>query len=205
MDRRPKTKLARKQGVACVARERPMTRQVSYSVYSAVMMVFTVAVTPSWTSTVTMWVPVVLIGSLELHLALVELQPARLAHGVDDLLRGDRPEQPAVVTRLVGDGEHGLGERAAVSSACSACCATAPARPPAGADRPRRWRPWWRAGQACAAPGSCAGSRRRRRSRRRARPSVSTGCSRIACAITGPRRREEAELPRPLDRPGQLD
>src|SRR5436309_2396783 len=47
---------------------------------------------------------------LELDLAAVQLQSASLADGIDDLLRGDRAEQPAVVTCGVGDREHRLGE-----------------------------------------------------------------------------------------------
>ena len=45
------------------------------------------------------------------HLALVDLEPARLLDRVGDLLRGDGAEQPAVLTRAVGDREHGLGEQ----------------------------------------------------------------------------------------------
>src|SRR5829696_9900486 len=41
----------------------------------------------------------------EQDLAAVEPQVAGLAHGVDHVLRGHRAEQPAVVARLVGDGE----------------------------------------------------------------------------------------------------
>src|SRR3954451_3149200 len=47
----------------------------------------------------------------ELNLAAVELRPASLADCVDDLLRGDRAEQPAVVARGVGDREHRLREQ----------------------------------------------------------------------------------------------
>ncbi len=45
------------------------------------------------------------------HLALVQLEPARLADRVCDLLRGDGAEQPAVRAGVVGDREHGLGEQ----------------------------------------------------------------------------------------------
>src|SRR3954447_5856216 len=48
---------------------------------------------------------------LELHLALVELEPARLLDRVDDVLRGDRAEQPAVVARRLRDGEHRAREQ----------------------------------------------------------------------------------------------
>src|SRR4051794_27643002 len=51
---------------------------------------------------------------VELDLAAVELQSASLADGIDDLLRGDRAEQPAVVACGVGDREHRLGEQRGV-------------------------------------------------------------------------------------------
>src|SRR4051812_2143450 len=54
---------------------------------------------------------------LELDLPLVELQAARLLDRLDDVLRGDRPEQPPVVARLLRDGETGPGRQAAVSFA----------------------------------------------------------------------------------------
>ena len=69
------------------------------------------AVTPSATSTVTMWVPVVWIGSVEQDPPLVEPHAARLADRVRDLLGGDGAEQPAVVARLVRDREHGLAQQ----------------------------------------------------------------------------------------------
>ena len=136
--------------------------------YSAVTMVLTSAVTPSDTSTVTMCVPVVLIGSLSWTLRLSSLTPARLPHRVDDLLRGDRAEQPAVVARLVRDREHGLAQQRRVLLGALGLLGAPPARPPPRAAWPRRARPPWPAEPACAARGSCAGSRRRRPRRRRA-------------------------------------
>src|SRR3954470_17983783 len=42
---------------------------------------------------------------LQLDLSLVELQPTRLLDRVDDVLRGDRAEQPAVVARRLRDSQ----------------------------------------------------------------------------------------------------
>ena len=46
-----------------------------------------------------------------MHLALVELDAAGVADGVDDVLRGDRAEQAPVLAGLVGDGEDRLVEQ----------------------------------------------------------------------------------------------
>src|SRR3954452_8686449 len=51
---------------------------------------------------------------LELDLALVELEAARLLDRVDDVLRGDGAEQPAVVARRLRDGEHRAREQRSV-------------------------------------------------------------------------------------------
>ena len=48
---------------------------------------------------------------LEVDLAAVDVDAAGLLDRVDDVLRGDRAEQAAVVAGLVGDGEHGLVEQ----------------------------------------------------------------------------------------------
>src|SRR4051812_31072618 len=48
---------------------------------------------------------------LELDLAPVELQAARLLDRVDDVLRGDRAEQPAVLARFLRDSEYGAGQQ----------------------------------------------------------------------------------------------
>src|SRR6185437_9412241 len=45
---------------------------------------------------------------LQLDLAAVQLQSARLAYRVNDVLRGDRAEQATVVARLLWDREDGL-------------------------------------------------------------------------------------------------
>ncbi len=76
-----------------------------------VTMVLISAVTPSTTSTVTMWVPVLRIGSVSSTRRLSSLHPARLPDRVRDLLGGDGAEQAAVVTGLVGDREHGLPQQ----------------------------------------------------------------------------------------------
>src|SRR3954471_17906084 len=47
---------------------------------------------------------------LELDLPPVELQPARLLDRVDDVLRRDRAEQPAVLARSLRDREDGAGQ-----------------------------------------------------------------------------------------------
>src|SRR3954454_24317188 len=51
---------------------------------------------------------------LELDLALVELEAARLLDRVDDVLRGDGAEQPAVVARRLRDGEHRAREQRSI-------------------------------------------------------------------------------------------
>ena len=48
---------------------------------------------------------------VQLDLATIEPEAARLADGVDDLLRGDRAEQTAVVAGRMRDRQHRLGEQ----------------------------------------------------------------------------------------------
>ena len=54
---------------------------------------------------------------LEVDLALVDLDPARVADRVGDVLGGDRAEQASVVAGLLGDRQDGLAEQAAFSCA----------------------------------------------------------------------------------------
>src|SRR4051812_41985077 len=49
-----------------------------------------------------------------MHLAAVELHAARLLDGIGDVLRGDRPEEPAIVARGLRDGEHRAREQRGV-------------------------------------------------------------------------------------------
>src|SRR5829696_2250947 len=51
---------------------------------------------------------------LDRLVAVVDANAARLLDGVDDVLRGDRAEEPAVVASLVRDGEDGLVEQGRV-------------------------------------------------------------------------------------------
>ena len=78
--------------------------------YCSTTMVLTLARTPSPTSTVTMRVPTVRIGSSRWTLRRSIVDAAGLLDRVDDVLRGDGAEQAAVVAGLVGDREHGLVE-----------------------------------------------------------------------------------------------
>ena len=74
--------------------------------FCSTTIVLTVAVTPSSTSTSTIRVPTVRIGSSRWTWRRSIVDPARLLDRVDDVLRRDGAEQAAVLARLVGDRQH---------------------------------------------------------------------------------------------------
>ena len=102
---------------------------------------------------------------VEVDVAAVDRDAARLLDRVDDVLRGDRAEQAAVVAGLVGDREDRLVEqRGVLLRAGGRVGHRALGGDGAALGRPRS-SPSSPARPACAGSGSCAGSPSRRRRR----------------------------------------
>ena len=108
---------------------------------------------------------------VEVDVAAVDRDAARLLDGVGDVLRGDRAEQAAVLAGLVGDREDRLVEQRGVLLRRCAGVGDRALGAPRGAWR-RRSRRGWPARRACAGSGSCAGSPWRRRRPCPCSPSV---------------------------------
>ena len=151
------------------------------SVFASTTIVLTGAITPGATSISTMCVPSSRIGSSRRTLALVDAEPARLLDRVDDLLRGHRAEQAAVLAGLVGDREHGLGQQRGGLLRRAPPARVPPALPPRTRALGGRDRGGGRGlGELAGARGSCAGSPGETSTTEPASPSPSTSLSRIA-------------------------
>ena len=157
-------------------------------------MVLTAAVTSSAISTTDHVGADVADRLVEVDLAPIDLDPARVPDGIGDVLGRDRPEQAPVVAGLLGNREHGPAEhgralaRALLGLAQRALGASC-----------RRWATLiearWRARRACAAAGSCAGTRPTRRPRSRARRAALRPGSGLPAASPAPSQRSRSRSP----------
>ena len=146
---------------------------------------------------------------LEVDLAAVDADAARVADRVGDVLRGDRAEQPPVVARLLRDRQDGASEQRGVLAAPAPRPPDSPARRLATArgrlDRARRGGLGQLAGQQVVAQVARRRRRRPRRARRASpRPEAGLPAASLLACLSRQRSRSRSRSPRPPRSPRSL-